>query len=81
MMAAWHGMLILGLLLAGGSLLFLRMNRIMPDQPKEAPIYTLEGMTDYIEHTLQTADMLQLPVPKAHFHNVAVPQVNFKKTW
>jgi pilus assembly protein CpaF len=52
MMAAWHGMLILGLLLVGGSLLFLRMNRIMPDQPKEAPIYTLEGMTDYIKHTL-----------------------------
>lgn len=52
MMATWHGLLILGLLLAGASLLFLRMNRIMPDQPKEAPIYTLEGMTDYIKHTL-----------------------------
>ncbi|WP_335582749.1 hypothetical protein [Paenibacillus polymyxa] len=52
MMAAWHGLLILGLLLAGASLLFLRMNRIMPDQPKEVPIYTLEGMTYYIKHTL-----------------------------
>lgn len=52
MMAAWHGLLILGLLLAGASLLFLRINRLMPDQPKEALIYTLEGMTDYIKHTL-----------------------------
>ncbi|MNW33594.1 hypothetical protein D3C74_105590 [compost metagenome] len=28
---------------------------------------------------IQTADMLQLPVPKAHFHNVAVPPSEFQK--
>ncbi|WP_214625811.1 Flp pilus assembly complex ATPase component TadA [Paenibacillus agaridevorans] len=52
MMAVWHGLLIMGLLLAGAFFLFLRMSRIMPDQPKEAPIYTLEGMTAYIKDTL-----------------------------
>lgn len=28
---------------------------------------------------IQTADMLQLPVPKAHFHNVAVPPSEFQR--
>ncbi|MBW4841553.1 MAG: DEAD/DEAH box helicase family protein, partial [Paenibacillaceae bacterium] len=28
---------------------------------------------------IQTADMLQLPVPKAHFHNVAVPPSDFQR--
>jgi N12 class adenine-specific DNA methylase/adenine-specific DNA methylase len=28
---------------------------------------------------IQTADMLQLPVPKAHFHNVALPPSDFQR--
>nr|WP_309248957.1 helicase-related protein [Paenibacillus sp. MZ04-78.2] len=28
---------------------------------------------------IQTADMLQLPVPKAHFHNIAVPPSDFQR--
>ncbi|MCC0565577.1 DEAD/DEAH box helicase family protein [Brevibacillus borstelensis] len=28
---------------------------------------------------IQTADMLQLPVPKAHYHNVAVPPSDFQR--
>nr|WP_141235810.1 DEAD/DEAH box helicase family protein [Paenibacillus sp. 7541] len=28
---------------------------------------------------IQTADMLQLPVPKSHFHNVAVPPSDFQR--
>jgi len=28
---------------------------------------------------IQTADMLQLPVPRAHFHNVAVPPSDFQR--
>lgn len=28
---------------------------------------------------IQTADMLQLPVPKAHFHNIAVPPSDFQQ--
>ena len=51
MMFVLNGLLIVGILIAIGVLLYLRMSRRLPEQP-EMPIYTLEAMTAFVKETL-----------------------------
>lgn len=46
-----------------------------------ARFYNLPELMNVVKEVadIQTADMLQLPVPKAHFHNVAVPPSEFQR--
>ncbi|OUS68245.1 helicase [Paenibacillus sp. MY03] len=46
-----------------------------------ARFYNLPELMNMLKEVadIQTADMLQLPVPKAHFHNVAVPPSEFQR--
>jgi len=47
-----NGLLIAGILITIGVLLYLRMSRRLPEQPEEGPVYTLEAMTAFVKETL-----------------------------
>ncbi|HEX7028840.1 MAG TPA: hypothetical protein VF268_16485 [Gammaproteobacteria bacterium] len=52
MMFALNALLLAGILIAVGVLLYLRMSRRLPEQPDEKPVYTLEAMTAFVKEAL-----------------------------
>lgn len=82
MMFALNGLLLAGILIAIGVLLYLRMSRRLPEQPDEKPVYTLEAMTAFVKealHEMTSSNLIDFGLSEEEYRRRKNKRAELKK--
>ncbi|WP_270619100.1 ATPase, T2SS/T4P/T4SS family [Paenibacillus macerans] len=82
MMFALNALLLAGILIAIGVLLYLRMSRRLPEQPDEKPVYTLEAMTAFVKealHEMTSSNLIDFGLSEEEYRRRKNKRAELKK--
>ncbi|UUZ90690.1 hypothetical protein LJK87_33130 [Paenibacillus sp. P25] len=82
MMFALNALLLAGILIAIGVLLYLRMSRRLPERPDEKPVYTLEAMTAFVKvalHEMTSSNLIDFGLSEEEYRRRKNKRAELKK--